>query len=542
MKNLLLFSAWLLLNLPLLANNVQISNVTYVAGINPNTSYIQFDLSWENSWRLNTAPSNYDGVYVFFKVRNANTGWMPVIFRNAGNTIASGFNITQFSAQHVGALIHRDAGNTGSGNCTLTGIQLGVEDLPVFNAEMKAFAIEMVNVPALGAASFCVGDSIGTQGSDYTLFSPNATPGIHYATIHSGAWALIRTLPNSPIDGYSFKLDGVYIKGDDSLGYWTTNSFPPFQSYIAYNKYPTGCEMWCMKYEITQGAYRDFLNMLAYNQQVLHTTNDPASAAGTLALVPSGSSYRNGIMIQSPSVNGLPAVYGCDLNGNGTPDEANDGEFVACGWLNRDDINAWLWWAGLSPMTEIQYERIARGYIGYTPILSSYNDFAWGDTNFVTTPYTLLNAGAANESISNLNTASANALVGYNGLAFDGPVRNGIFATPSSNRLTSGSSLFGIMELTGNLSEACVQLGDASNNDFYDARGFGALSLYFVPTGILNLNGKSPINVELIQRGGSFASPSSRCGISSRGDGPYTVIRTPTGGGRGVINLYLFNQ
>ncbi|QLH45817.1 MAG: hypothetical protein HWD58_09450 [Bacteroidota bacterium] len=79
---------------------------------------------------------------------------MPVVFRNAGNTIASGFSITQFSAQHVGALIHRDAANTGTGNCTLTGIQLGVEDLPVFNAEMKAFALEMVNVPALGAASF----------------------------------------------------------------------------------------------------------------------------------------------------------------------------------------------------------------------------------------------------------------------------------------------------------------------------------------------------------------------------------------------------
>ncbi|QLH45818.1 MAG: hypothetical protein HWD58_09455 [Bacteroidota bacterium] len=60
-----------------------------------------------------------------------------------------------------------------------------------------------------------------------------------------------------------------------------------------------------MKYEITQGAYRDFLNMLAYNQQQLHTTNDPASASGTLALVPSGSAYRNGIMIHTPSVNGL---------------------------------------------------------------------------------------------------------------------------------------------------------------------------------------------------------------------------------------------
>lgn len=523
------------------ANNVQLTNLMYVAGTAPNSSYVQFDLSWENSWRITSGPANYDGIYIFLKAKNSTTSWLPLTFNGIGNVLPTGFSVTQFNHQKIGSIIHRSGINNGTGNVNLIGIKLGVNDLPLFNADVKAYALEMVNVPAIGAGAFCVGDSINSNGSDLSFYSITSIPGINYATVDTSNWSHIRTLLNSPIDGYNFKLDGISIKGNDSMAYISYNTFPPFSPYYTYTKYPTGGETWCMKYEITQGAYRDFLNSLTYVQQQLHTYSDPSSPSSTKALVPSGSSYRNEICIVQPSVNAQPATYGCDLNGNGIFDEANDGENIACGWLNRDDINAWLWWAGLSPMTEIQYERITRGNIGFTPILSAYNDFAWGDTSFVTNSYTMSNSGTPNELITNLNTASANAIVGNSFLAFDGPVRNGIFATPASSRVSSGSCIFGIMELTGNVSEACVMFGDAINSDFYDARAFGS-GLNQVSNGILNVNGKSPINVELMQRGGGFNSPASRSSISSRGDGPYTIIRTPTGGGRGVINIYMVNN
>ena len=52
------------------ANNIQLANVL-LNGQNTGSQYsiINFDVSWENSWRTITNETNYDGAWIFVKFR-----------------------------------------------------------------------------------------------------------------------------------------------------------------------------------------------------------------------------------------------------------------------------------------------------------------------------------------------------------------------------------------------------------------------------------------------------------------------------------------
>jgi hypothetical protein len=67
------------------------------------------------------------------------------------------------------------------------------------------------------------------------------------------------------------------------------------------------------------------------------------------------------------------------------------------------------------------------------------------------------------------NIAYANAFT-------SGPVRTGIFATGSTARATSGAGYYGNMELSGNLWERVVTLGNATGRTFSGVHGNGAVT------------------------------------------------------------------
>ncbi|MBL0153570.1 MAG: hypothetical protein IPP93_08810 [Chitinophagaceae bacterium] len=50
---------------PIVANNITISNVSIINN-GPSLIQVQFDVSWENSWRVNVGPNNYDGAWSIF--------------------------------------------------------------------------------------------------------------------------------------------------------------------------------------------------------------------------------------------------------------------------------------------------------------------------------------------------------------------------------------------------------------------------------------------------------------------------------------------
>ena len=67
---------WLLLPGIFLGNNLQIENIE-LTGQNPGQDFtlIKFDLSWENSWRINVGPANWDAAWVFAKFRIGSGEW-----------------------------------------------------------------------------------------------------------------------------------------------------------------------------------------------------------------------------------------------------------------------------------------------------------------------------------------------------------------------------------------------------------------------------------------------------------------------------------
>ncbi len=457
------------------ANNIQMTNLSIVNNGAGNIQ-VRFDLSWDNSWRVLNGPANYDGGWVFFKYKNTSGLWVPLYLTGSNNSIPAGFDVYQTSdLQKVGAMISRNISNTGMGSVSITDVRLGaVNNLP-YNIDISGFAIEMVYCPAPATRPF-FGD--GNGGSE----SVNA---FHYAdNTATTASVLPMKVDANAFDDAELDADGIFVYSNDTIQ--LTNPLGTL------DPFPTMKALWCMKYEISQAGYRDFLNTLTVAQQTTRTTASPTSVIGTRVLPPT-TTVRNYIEIKTPGTGSVPAVYGCDANNNNIYDEANDGEWVVCDCLNWADVAAYLDWSGLAPMSELQYERICRGNTSAGPQPAVYGEYAWGTSQIYTSIYVLSNAGAAGEVVTNNSGTVGNAIWNntFPSLPEFGVVRNGIFATATSDRISSGASFFGVMEMTGNVSEYCITLGTVAGR-----------STRFVPNGDGNLSTSG--NAQLTPGGPGF--------------------------------------
>jgi len=70
------------LPLQLHANDIEVTNTRLVAGDSPEYRLVEFDLSWNNSWRVEDlvdgdghATGNWDAAWVFVKYRTADGEW-----------------------------------------------------------------------------------------------------------------------------------------------------------------------------------------------------------------------------------------------------------------------------------------------------------------------------------------------------------------------------------------------------------------------------------------------------------------------------------
>ena len=511
MKKFIFFFGCLWTTLVATANNVVISNISLVDS--SGNWRVQFDLSWDNGWRVTTGQNNYDGVWVFFKYRLSGGAWQHLYLNGTGNTVAANYTAYQNSAPNkTGAIIHRT--NDFMGTSTLTDIELGIF-APFFGIEIRGFAIEMVYIPQCD--NCFLGDGDGVSESDFAFHVSHNSSGTLGSTFFVDANAYDDTTMEAGI-----AINAAGIEGNAS--------------------FPTGQAFWCMKYEMSQAAYRDFLNTLTPTQQTTRTFSPPTAAIGTSAMSATVSE-RNFIEIATPALGLIPAVYGCDGNNNNTFDEASDGEWVACNKLSWMDITAYLDWAGLAPMTEVMFERICRGAStsGHNPPV--FGEYAWGNALLFSNHYELfLLNSTANEIVANASTTLGNAMYGLTSSGL-GPLRNGIFATAASNRTTSGSAFYGVMEMSGNQKEPCVTVGNTAGRAFTGINGNGVLS----GSGNANVlkwpcGSAAPCNDETaegtIGRGGYFQSLESELRTSSRSANAVTnTTRSVTQGGRGVLYI-----
>ena len=440
------------------ANNIQVSTPT-LENNTGTTVDIRFDASWENSWRGGPVV-NWDAAWIFAKVRLSSGVWQHVRLEATGHSAPTGTQIdvglvspgsTYNSSTNpvVGVYLLRNAISYGS--LTATGVQLRwnyvAQGIGALNdvTELRVFAIEMVYVNqgafAMGVTGLGAVYSHPTNSDPYTVTSE--------AAINVGTTA-----------GYLYYAEGGGSSGD--RGGPVPAAFPK-----GFNAF------YCMKYEVSQQGYVDFLNTLTYTRQVTRTATPPSSAAGTGALI-STNADRNGIDVSTPGVNpGTAAVYACNLNGNGVYGEADDGKDIACNHLSIFDLWAYLDWCALRPMTELEFEKACRG-----PLAPVANEYPWG-TGVATTGYSLANAGTANEGIATQYSSTVGNVVWDNtSVNFDGPLRVGAFAANAGNtgRVSSGGSYYGIMELAGNVNERAITIGDLSGRAYTGTHGNGELA------------------------------------------------------------------
>lgn len=411
---LLLIVLCLIFSFPGKANNLTISSVSIT------NDDIEFDLSWENSWK---DAVNHDAVWLFIKFREPNQPWLHATLNTSGHSIPTGA-LTEQPSDNKGIFVYRDA--TGAGTNTFNGFSLswnhsldGISNTA--NIQVKVIGIEMVKIPT---GPFYVGDGVST----WRL----TTYGISKAAYISDQPSIVGT--TNYADDNVLKQTGVLVDGDEGIDIDGASA-------IDNASFPTGYNaFYVMKYEVCQEQYADFLNTLS-----------PAQASNRYT--------------QSSS------IY--PLTGNNPEIESQAPEH-AMTYLSWSDACAYADWAALRPMTEFEFEKSCRGTL--FPVAG---EFAWGTTNIHASSYSLVNAGANNESISNPGQNTGNAL--YNltiGSNISTPLRCGIFSASAINasREETGAGFFGAMELSGNAMERCVNFGSIEGRSFDGSHGDGSLN------------------------------------------------------------------
>jgi len=488
---LMFFPLLLVFASPLRANNVSVENVSLAEqDSSSDTIQVEFDISWDNAWSDSV---NHDSVWVFVKYCTSScTGsatWNHATLETAGTNPSGISHGTKqsgsvFSTNEIvvpsdkkGAFIDPGHLYNGTGTFDFHDVQLvwdygndGISDAVASNGtlQVKVFAIEMVYIPEGG---FIAGDtaSTSTTGFESGTGSSNVLPAV-----------------NSE-GGISFRSSSA----SDEFWYYNTdnnaNDAASGASFDVSEAWPKGYQaFYLMKHEVSQGLYTAFLNVLTSTQD----TNR----------YPSQSLNRHTI---AGSAGGRTSTRPAR----------------ACNFLKWMDLAAFADWAALRPMTELEFEKAARGPL--SPVSAEY---AWGTTSKTDCAA----ISGTEDGTETCSTTSSNATFGNatftGGDLGSGPTRVGIYSTASSTtRVLSGSGYYGNLDLTGNVSEMIVHLGNATGRGFSGSHGDGELNTngyatnpdwpgYVSGSGVTGAAGSG-------ERGGSWADTTTTRGtISDRYD------------------------
>lgn len=481
-----------------------ITNVATVGGSwdsGAGTFDIEFDITWRDSWRISSGPSNWDAAWVIIKFRKNNGDWAHATLSNVipsspGTVPAGGMEVipglvNQDAAYNintnpvVGVHIYRTA--DGQGTFTATDVRLrwhyahdGVS--PGDSLQFKVIGIEMVYI---------------TQGAFYAG-DTSSTNSLKEGTADTDPWYIT---DENEIATTSTASNGFYYPGGgDAAG--TIFSIPA--------AYPKGYKaFYVMKYEITQEQYALFFNTI------------PAGTARTNRDITSATDSLSNTLVNRNNLWNDSGVMSL-------PDQGADETYCAVpvNFLSWEDLSAWLAWAGLRPFSELEYEKAARG-----PNAAVSNEYAWGSTA-ITPAADVSGDGLVSEVASN---SGANANYG-NDADILGPLRIGSFADlnrSSVSRTGAGAGYYGVMEMSGNLIERAITIGNSEGRAFTQIHGAGEV----------DANGRASVTtwpsattaVGTGLRGGGWISASSTLHISDRSVASSAqTARDSSYGGRGA--------
>ncbi|MFZ4397559.1 MAG: hypothetical protein ACOYOU_18265 [Kiritimatiellia bacterium] len=582
------------------ADPIRIGNVHVTNGPAAGQSAIVFDLAWDYSWREAWEASEQDCALFYahdkfnreqdqkweekppLKLENWDAAWMFVKFRVPGGVWRHA-TLSPLAADHVkpagaaldvglddnpvadgkavgrglGVFVYRDS--VGHGPNAWKGLSLrwlhgadGVSNPAT--AEVKVFGIKMVYVPK---GAFWAGDgAVPDPGAKYL---PDPTgPGVggeHWPLRGGGAW---RTWDICAQFQAGDTRDPLRIESEDALtlggtcvanlgnhNSWGLQLGEDFSSWVTQQlpaKFPKGvAAFYCMRTELMEGQYVDFLNTLTYEQQKAHTVPLPDAPAGTPCVCNGGrmKRCRNSIAIAVPGrqrveerVTRSDGVIATVNRPNTPAVYRTEAPHAACNHMITLDEIDYAGWAGLRPMTELEFEKSCRGPVRPVP-----DEYAWGSKEVANDKepaawYEARNIGQPDESVITVRgegqcnavwwgtlgrpkrvttLAGREEATATNFLAevaldegvgrmkrpaikesqdgdeliepeaaetnltteFFGPLRAEIFAAPRSSRTGAGASYWGILEMSGNLWEQTITVGSKAGRRFEGTHGTG---------------------------------------------------------------------
>jgi formylglycine-generating enzyme required for sulfatase activity len=451
-------------------------------------------LSWDNSWNLNSPP-NHDAAWIFMKYRplgqhgfrhaNLHPVEHIVMGSDGAGTGSTRHNVLygesprlNDSPVNTGVFLSRSEISVGSN--VFENVRLhwdisgtGIDEHTILS--VRVYAIEMVFIP------------LGTFASTHTVLETGQ----------------ISTVTGTAPGGVARAVHAAAIGAG-----------------IAANAhYPLGTQpFYIMKHEVSQHAWVDFLNSLTLEQQLTLSFMNPnapnntrfgsmfngspfttapfniigrryVNIAGTgMAQTPLDLRHsRMNIRIRQQAVGNSPAVFGLnasqdEVGPNATPPggwnhETQGGNLPMFG-LAWTDVMAYLDWAALRPLTELEYEKAARG-----PLQVVNLEYAWGTTTFVANQsfddrnQPTETSGTPNANVALLEVNNANRTIGHDGNTFARwPIRVGAFARETTTRIQAGASFWGVLNLSDNVAESYVRFDIADGWNFRGTHGDGNLT------------------------------------------------------------------
>jgi formylglycine-generating enzyme required for sulfatase activity len=473
---------------------------------------VEFDLAWDNSWRVTPPlePYNWDAVWIFAKIRINGGDWAPLKFNMTGHTIPAGFTHTMglvdTGAAHnastnpaVGMFVYRSSDGFGTASVADMRLQWSYADNGASSGdavEVRPIAVEMVYIPE---GAFYAGDGSPDSGGSTSRLKEGSADTDPW---HLGSEISIG-VTNAASDGYYYVSSGWSGESSTGSSFTIPAAFP--KGYGAY---------YIMKGEVSQGQWVALFNMLTDTQK--STRDITGGVLNTTGKASDGLVNRNNVSWTSGDAT-LP-----DQGGGATYSGA------AMNFLTWADLTAYLDWAGLRPMSELEYEKAGRGSRGVSsPIAAVSGEYAWGSTS-IAGATSISNSGLTNERGQTGSNIACNNVAGV-----QGPLRVGGFAQAGSNRISVGGGFYGALELSGNVWERSVTVGN-SNGRAFESRYHG--------NGVLGSTGNpdvtswpGPDAVGSGWRGGAWNAGNGWTRLSDRYFAALTSgNRSSSFGGRGV--------
>ena len=389
------------------AAKLQVTNVAMVGD-----GGVQFDITWTDSWRASWTESgakltNWDAAWIFVKYRKkGEASWSHATLsaKDADHSAPKGarIDVGLTGAKSMGVFLYRSA--EGKGAWTNKGVKLKwlYKDGKVADpakVELFVHALEMVYVPQ---GSFYVG-SAGRLAGSFTDGSWKRGGEVIPFKVTGEAELEIAPKPGC-------------LYGTGGIG--AAHQIGPVGKLPA--KFPKGFRaFYCMKYETSQGEYAEFLNQIVESQAAIRYPR-------------SGGLWPYAKKHIITTITKVPAGYTVT-----NPERS-------CNWLSWDDGAAYGDWAGLRPMTELEFEKSCRG-----PLEPVANEYAWG-------------TGALDDT----------EMPGLDDLP-PPPYPVGICTV--EGRIKAGSTYWGIAAMSGHLRERTITVGHIKGRVFTAICGDGAL-------------------------------------------------------------------